>query len=348
MNLGADQLLTRLQQDVKEPLAPVYVISGDEPFQMGQLTDAIRRCAHQQGYCDRQVFFAERGFDWQSLAAEQDAISLFAERRMLDVRLPSGKPGDAGARVLKAYAERPAQDTLLMVTAGKLDRGQTRSKWYTALQNVGVAVQVWPVEAARLPRWLQSHMHRRGLQPSEDALRVLADRVEGNLLAADQVMEKLLLLYGRGPVGADQVLDSTADSARFDVFALGDTALAGDAPRALRMLFGLLGEGVEAPVVLWSLVRVIREAARLSAAQQAGKPLDGAMTRLGIWDKRKPAARAAIRRHGVRHWRQLLRQAAGVDHVIKGMSAGTVTDELVQLVLGIASSAPRLAGDGLS
>ncbi len=337
MKLSSDQLLARLRQPGNEALAPIYLISGDEPFQLGELADALRSCARRQGYTDRQVFFAERGFDWQSLSAEQDALSLFAERRVLDLRLPGSKPGDAGSRALRAYAARPPADTVLLVTTGKLDRSQARSKWVTELERAGVAAQVWPVEAGRLPRWLQSRMQARGLDPDTGAVQLLAERVEGNLLAADQAMEKLLLLYGPGPVDTGQVIAAAADSARFDVFSLGDTALSGDTPRALRMLFGLLAEGVEPAVALWALARVTREASRLAAAGQTGAALDGAMTRLGIWDKRKPAVRAALQRHSQEHWHRLVRCLARADRVIKGLEAGTVRDELIQLVTGIAA-----------
>ena len=334
MKLNLSGLMEHLEGST--PLVPVYLLAGDEPFQLGQAADAVRAAARRQGYAERKVFFAERGFDWKELAAEQDALSLFAERRLLELRLPQPRPGDAGARVLAEWAARPAADTVLMVITGKPDRGQQRARWFTALEQAGVLVQVWPVESARLPGWLERHMRARGLKPAPEAVRLLAERVEGNLLAADQAVEKLLLLHGPGPVAADQVAEAVADSARYDLFDLVDTALAGDAARAVRMTRGLLAEGVEPPVILWALARGIREAAGVAAGGEAA---------LGrVWARRHGVLRAACRRHRRGDWWRLLRQAARIDRMIKGLAPGSAADELVQLSLAVAQPPRRQNG----
>ena len=236
-----DQFAAQLKGD----LAPVYFIYGDETLLVNECADAVRAAARQRGYSDRQVFSVESGFDWNSLLAASDSLSLFSERRILELRLPTGKPGKEGAGVLRAYAERPPEDTLLLVVSAKLEPAARRSKWVRALDKAGVSVPVWPVEPAQLPAWIDRRMRAHGMQPSRDALQLLAERVEGNLLAADQEIEKLYLLHGSGSLDLETVTELVADSARYDIFGLVDAALAGDAVYAQRILGGLRAEGVE-------------------------------------------------------------------------------------------------------
>ncbi len=332
--------MASLAEPAGAQLAPIYLISGDEPFQLGSAADAVRRCARAQGYGERKLLFAERNFDWQQLAAEQDSLSLFAERKIIDLRLPTGKPGDAGGRALRAWAERPAEDSLLLITAGKLDRKQLRSRWVTALEAAGVLVQIWPVKHDELPGWLRRHMQARGLEPDAEAVALLAERVEGNLLAADQAVEKLLLVHGPGPVDAAAVRASVADSARFDVFELVDTALAGETVRALRMVYGLLEEGVEPVVISWALGRAIRELLELAMAVARGQSPEAAMAGARVWDSRRAPVSAALRRHRAGYWGALLQRADRLERVVKGMAAGNKRDELVQLVSAMAGQRP--------
>jgi len=334
------QLLDALAEPEQARLAPIYLLCGDEPFQLGSAADAVRCCARAQGYTERKVLFAGRDFDWQQLATEQDSLSLFAEKKLIDLRLPTGKPGDAGGRALRAFAERPVEDTLLLITAGKLDRNQLRTRWVTALEEAGVLVQIWPVKHGELPGWLRRHMQARGLQPDAEAVALLAERVEGNLLAADQAVEKLLLLNGPGPVDAAAVRASVADSARFDVFDMVDTALAGEASRALRMVFGLLEEGVEAVVISWALGRAVREILDMAMAVARGQPVEAVMAGARVWDSRRTAVRAALTRHRAGYWGGLLQRADRLEFMVKGMAAGNKRDELVQLVCAMAGQRP--------
>ena len=254
MKLRFEQLSEHLQQGLR----PIYLLSGDEPLQLGEAADAIRAQARAQGFAEREVMHVEAGFDWNALAAASDTLSLFAEQRLIDLRLPSGKPGKEGGAALAEYAANPPQDTVLLITSGKLDKNAAKAKWYKALDSAGVTLQVWPVEANQLPRWVGQRMRARGLSASPEAAQLLAERVEGNLLAAAQEIEKLLLLYGESSVDAEMVEQGVADSARYDIFELVDTALLGDAPRVARIMEGLHGEGVEPILILWALVREIR------------------------------------------------------------------------------------------
>ena len=324
----------KLEAHLKKGLLPIYFFSGDEPLQMGEAADAVRRHAREQGYTEREVIHADKNFDWNELLMASNSMSLFAEKRVIDLRLPSGKPGKDGGAALQEYAARPPEDTVLLISSGKVDKRSQSAKWYTALDKVGVTLQVWPVEAPDMPRWLDQRLRSRGLQPEPDAARIIAERVEGNLLAAAQEVDKLVLLIGSGPLSAEQAEAAVADSARFDVFGLVDAALEGDAPRSTRMLDGLRGEGVEPILVLWALTRELRSLAEMAAKIEGGKGLDGVLGQ--VWGKRKGPVKAGLQRHNKARWQQMLRRAARLDRVIKGAAAGNAWDELLQLTLLMA------------
>ena len=328
----ADQLARQLAGG----LSSVYFIYGDETLLVGECADAVRTTARQQGYSDRQVFSADSSFDWNNLTAASDSLSLFSERRILELRLPTGKPGREGARALCEYAARLPQDTLLLVISAKLETAARKSKWVQALDRAGISVPVWPVETARLPAWIDQRMRARNMRPSRDALQLIADRVEGNLLAATQEIEKLYLLHGSGPLELETVAELVADSARFDIFVLVDAALAGDAVYAQRVLAGLRGEGVEPVLVLWALSREIRSLASMARAVKDGTPVGRVVTERRVWDKRKPLISGAIQRIHGRQWWGLLQRCAFIDRVIKGRAPGNAWDELLQLTLRLA------------
>ena len=298
----------------------------------------IRLQCEQQGYSERELFHVDKSFDWQKLQAAAGALSLFAQQRVIELRLPTAKPGADGAKALVEYTEQLPQDTVLLIVAGKLDSSQTRSKWFKALEQAGVVIQVWPIEKVHLPRWVRQRMQLRGMQPTDGALTMLVDRVEGNLLAADQELEKLRLLYGEGSIDEQQVAAAVSDSARFDVFGLVDAALAGDAQRTSRILYGLMAEGIEAVVVLWAVAREIRSIHAMSVAMQQGQSLDSVMSQYRVWEKRKPQVRAALQRYPAKRWQGLLWQAGEIDKMIKGLSAGKAWDELLQLTMKIGGT----------
>ncbi len=314
MRLRAEQLHRHLQQQ----LLPVYLVSGDEPLQHNEACDAIRAAARAAGHDNREVLEAGPGFDWNSLLAEAASLSLFAEKKIIDLRIPNGKPGREGGKALSEYCAAPPQDTLLLLSLPKLDRAQQNSKWFKAIDGLGATIQVWPVEAAQLPQWIARRMQAAGLQPSDEAARLLAGRVEGNLLAAQQEIDKLLLLHGSGPIDAEQLASAVADSARYDVFELTDSALRGETARCLHILEGLRGEGVAAPVVLWALHREIAQLAGMAIDTTKGLSPEHAMSRARIWDRRKPLLRGALARLGPRQWLQLLDDCQQADAAAKG------------------------------
>ncbi len=336
MKLNPAQLAKHLQG----PLAPVYVVSGDEPLLCQEACDAIRATCRARDFSERQVFHADAGFDWNLLREASASLSLFAEKRLLELRLPSAKPSDEGIAVLLDYLARPAEDTVLLLSLPRLDGKVQKSKWAKALieGDNSQFVQIWPVDATQLPQWLRQRLSQAGLAASAEAVDLLVARIEGNLLAAVQEIEKLKLLVEGNQVDAATVQASVADSARFDLFGLLDAALGGEAAHALRMLEGLRGEGVEAPVILWGLARELRLLASLAQQHGQGLPLERliAQTKPPIFGKRQGLVGRAVQRHPASRWQQLLRDAQRIDEQIKGQAPGDPWNGLAQLTLQIA------------
>lgn len=345
MKLNPAQLGKHLQGQ----LAPVYVVSGDEPLLCQEACDAIRASVRARDFSERQVFNAEANFDWGLLLEAGASLSLFAEKRLLEVRLPSGKPGDKGAAALLEYLARPPEDTVLLLSLPKLDGSTQKTKWAKALIDGPDVqfVQVWPIEAHNLPQWIRQRLSQAGLAASQEAVDLIAARVEGNLLAAAQEIEKLKLLAEGGQVDAATVQAAVADSARFDVFGLIDAALNGEPAHTLRTLEGLRGEGVEPPVILWALARELRLLASLAQQYGQGVPLEKAFAsaRPPVWDKRRPLVSRALQRHPASRWNQLLQDAQRIDAQIKGQAAGDPWNGLARLALLLAGQRLPLAAE---
>lgn len=336
MKLAAE----RLPQHLKGALARVYLVSGDEPLLCQEAADAIRAAAGARGFSERRVFNAERDFDWGQLLRAGDNLSLFSESFLLDVRLPSGKPGEQGTKALLEYLERGAEDSLLLLSLPKLDKATLASKWCkTLLQDSAAAVvQIWPVEERQLPQWIKRRLAAAGLEASQDAIELISARVEGNLLAASQEVEKLKLLADGAPIDLAKAQAVVAQSARFDLFGLVDTALGGAAGQALRMLRGLRAEGIDSTLILWGLAREIRLLASLAGLRERGIALPQAMAqqRPPVWEKRRPLLRRAVERQSADYWPKLLVRAQIIDEQIKGQSPGSPWSGLEGLVLGLA------------
>jgi len=336
----------QLDAHLKKALAPIYLAFGDEPLLVQEARDAVRAAAHERGHDERLVMEAEAGFDWDALRLASDNLSLFTQRRLIDLRLHNAGPGQAGGRALADYAARPPEDTVLLVSAGKLDKKAQGSEWFKALEQHGITVAVWPVTAARLPAWTGQRLRARGLQADEAAVSLIAGRTEGNLLATMQEIEKLCLLYDGGRVGAREVAQAVGDSARFSVYDLADTALAGDTAKVVRIVEGLRGEGVEPVLVLWALAREIRQCCQMARDRDKGLSVDKVLAAHRVWDKRKSLAKACLARYPARTWCALLHQAARVDRILKGGEAGSVWHELLKLGVSVAG-APVVPAGGL-
>ncbi|UTF59979.1 DNA polymerase III subunit delta [Gilvimarinus sp. DA14] len=328
----------QLPRALQDRLAPVYLVSGDEPLLVQEACDAIRQAARQQGFSERELHHVDPGFDWGQLHDAAASMSLFASKKLIEVRLPNGKPGDKGSRALSEYAATPSEDNLLLIVSGKLDSAATRSKWYKALDSVGAHIPIWPIDPPQLPRWIGQRLQQAGLNADRGAIELLVSRIEGNLLAATQEIEKLKLLAPDGQISTELMASVVADSARYDVFGLADRALAGDARAAVKSLQGLKTEGTEAPAVLWALTRDIRQLLQVASQTEQGKHPDWAMKQAGVWAKRQNLFGAALRRLKRPQLELLLRQAGGVDRAIKGMRNADPWDDLLDLVLALAGT----------
>lgn len=332
MKVRPDQLSGQLRRT----LAPIYLVSGDEPLLLREACDAIRQQARTAGCTERTIFNVDSSFQWSSLLGACMTGSLFSDRQLIELRMPNGKPGDEGSKTLITYCAKPVVENVLLIITGKLDSATQKSKWFTTLEAGGVVVQVWPLEPRQLPAWVAQRMRDKGMQPSQEAAEMLATRVEGNLLACAQEIEKLHLLHGSVAIDADQVMAGVADSSRFDIYGLADSALAGDAARAARILDRVREEGVDAILVLWALVREIRALAIMAAAHQNGAKIDACIAKQGVWEKRKPLIRQALVRQKSDAWQAMLQHASLIDRIIKGVATGNVWDELLQLSLKVA------------
>ncbi len=339
MKIAANQLSSRLDQS----LLPCYLVSGDEPLLVAEALDAIRAAARVRGFDSRELFVQTTGFDWSDLSNAGGNLSLFADRRIIELRLPTGKPGVKGSAAICEFVEQAGDDLLFIVSTPKLDRSGANSKWAKALDRVGAHVQVWPVDQRELPGWVQARMRAAGLAPDRDAVRLIADRVEGNLLAAVQEIEKLRLLHGEGPISAGDVDAAVADSSRFDVYKLVDAALAGNAGRAVRILNGVRAEGVEPVVVMWALTRELRTLARAADAVRGGSDPGAALASAGVWRSRQALVRGCLSRHRPDDYYALLREARRADAAAKGQRREDPWLLATRILLGLAAGGARAA-----
>ncbi|KEI70503.1 DNA polymerase III subunit delta [Endozoicomonas elysicola] len=344
MKLRIDQLGAQL----KKQLAPVYIISGDEPLQVAQCCDQIRKHAREAEFSERHVYHVESGFDWGDFLSTANSLSLFAQKQILELRMPNGKPGDTGSKALLEYIGHPSPDNLLLIVTDRLDNSLQKSKWFKALEQSGVFIPIWPIESVQLPQWLGQRLRSDGYQATPEALNLIAERVEGNLLAASQELEKLKLLSKDKAIDEATVREAVSDSARYDVFQLLDTALEGNIKQCVRILSILKGEGIEPPIILWALAREIRLLSHLSRQISRGLSTDIAIDQsakvLGfapfMLKRRKSLLDKAIRRSSERSLRQMLLSTGRIDRCIKGLDKGNVWDELLTLTLHLAGIPP--------
>jgi len=330
---------SQLTAQLQRGLAPVYLIAGEEPLLLQEALDAVRAAARAQGYAEREVLDAERGFDWQRLLDTCNTPSLFAPRRIVELRAAAAPDAEGGA-VLTRLAQNPAPDVLLIVALGKLESRARNAAWYGALDAAGVSLYVWPVKPEELPGWIGVRLRAAGLQADPDTLRLLAERTEGNLLAAQQEVEKLALLYPGQAVGLAQIEAAVADSAHYEVFGWLNKVMAGDAQGAVRGLEGLRGEGVELLAILAVVANGLRQLARAAAAYGRDRNTGAALEAAGVFRTNQPAFARAVERSRYGQVLGWLRDCASIDALAK--SSGTqpaAWEELLTLVLAASGAA---------
>ncbi|MBK8816195.1 MAG: DNA polymerase III subunit delta [Methylococcaceae bacterium] len=331
MQIKPPQLAGVLQKG----LAPVYFLSGDEPQQVGELADLIRKSAKQSDYLSREIFFADKNFDWRQLNAASETLSIFADKKIIDLKL-AGTPGLDGGKALTAYCQRLPEDTLLLISMGKINKESQKSSWFQAIDKVGCIIQVWPLSGQDLIRWIQERMQKRGIVPDPGAVKLLADRVEGNLLAAAQEIEKLYVLYGAGKLSSQQIIEVVADSSRYDVFKLVESALAGHADKVLKILSSLKAEDASPVLVLWALVREARILISYKAAKSQNEK-DSLLRNQGGWGERKQWLELSSKRLSYTELNQILVLGAKADRQIKGQQQGDAWETLLEGCLGLVS-----------
>lgn len=339
MKLPPDKLAGQLSRSV----SPVYIISGDEPLLIQEACDSIRSSLRNRGFTERQVYHIEGSFDWEQILFSANSMSLFADKKLLELRMPNGKPGANGSKVLMSYVENLVEENVLLLITDRLDAGTQRAKWFKVLESAGVFVQVWPIEIDQLPGWIQQRMARVGLSAERDAAQLLADKVEGNLLAAVQEIELLGVVCTDGRVTLEQVVEGVSDSARYSVFSLIDAALSGNSGRTVTMVQGLRSEGTEVLQILGLLARELRILGSMAGKVTAGQTMNRVMTAQHIWQKRKNAVEAVLIRHTAGAFEAMLGRVSLIDQMVKGLGMGDPWDELSALLLKLAGS--QLATD---
>lgn len=339
--IRGDQLAGAL----KGRLAPVWLVSGDQPLLVDEALAAISQAARAQGYDERLSAQADSGFDWPGWVSGFASLSLFASRRLVVLRLPGGKPGKEGGKALETWCADPLPDIVLVICTPRLDKAVQQSAWHKAVGSAGMIVQTWPPGLDRLPDWIGQRLARHGLKAERDTLNWLAQRVEGNLLAAHQEVEKLALLLPPGPLELATARASVANVARYEVSDLTEALLKGEAARFCRILDGLRAEGEGLPLVLAVLAGEVRTLYRLAAGMQRGERLAAMMNALRVWDSRQGLVERALQRTSATRLADALCGLARLDRAAKGLARADVWDELKQLGLGLMNrgSAPAFA-----
>lgn len=336
MRLNAEQIRGILEKR----LFPVYLVCGEEPLQHGEALDSIRSIVKQSNFAIRETFDAETGIHWDRFDVAARNLSLFSEKKLLELRFGSDLPDKNAETHLLNYLKDPPGDTVLVISCGKLTNATPRSAWFQAVDRMGLIVQVWPLKPNQMLGWLGSRTKARGVCMDHAALRLLASRVEGNLLAAAQEIDKLFVLYGSLPIDAATVQAVVADSAHYDVFDLVDSTLAGQAARSHRILSSLRGEGTAPQVIIWAFARELRTLAKLRFDLDRGGDRSKLFKSCKIWESRRPLVDAALKRLTLSRIQEFLRCCAMIDLLGKGLARGDVWEELRVLNLSIAGSTP--------
>lgn len=326
----------QLEPHLKQGLQPIYVLVGDEPLAQRECLDAIRVAATSQGFDERTSLIIERSFNWQQIQSFGQSISLFSSRRLLELNIPNGKPGVEGAKALQALATKALPDTTVIVILPTLERDAKNSAWFSALESQAQVITLNEVDAANLPKWIANRLAQQGQHTSIQTLEFLAHQVEGNLLAANQEVQKLSLLYPQGELSDETVREAVLNVSRYDPFQLGEAVLAGDAERTVRILQGLQDEGETAVAVMNPLMWVLRPLVRIKQAEMRGANLTTAMTNARIYGDKQTLVKRALSRLSLRQLDAALQKLADIDKMAKGVMLGDAWLEISRLCFGLA------------
>ncbi len=334
MLLKGEQLAAHLERELR----PLYVLYGDEPLLVIEAADAIRAKAKQQGYSEREVLTVLPHFDWSALLAAGGNMSLFGDKKLIDLRIPTGKPGKEGSTALQQWCQNLSMDNLLLITLPELDWREEKAVWFTALVNAGVAIKLMAPPLAELPGWIAGRLRRQQQSADIDSLKFIAERVEGNLLAAHQEIQKLGLLYPAGQLSQAQIRDAVLNVARYDIDGLREALLSGDVVRLTRTLDGLMQEGEAPPLVLWAMSEEIRTLTLIRAGMDAGRPMDQLLKDAKVWGPRQTPVKKALQRVTTAKLEAALQHAGKIDRLAKGIGQGNIWEEFLRLGLRLTAA----------
>ena len=332
---------TQLASHLKQGLQPLYVLVGDEPLAQRENLDALRAAARLHGFDERNSLTVDRNFNWQQIQIYGQSMSLFASRRLLEINIPSGKPGVEGGKALQALANQALTDTSVIIILPALEREAKNSAWFTALDKQAVSISLDEVHAANLPKWIANRLAMQGQHTSAETLEFLAHQVEGNLLAANQEVQKLGLLYAKGALSDEVVRAAVLNVSRYDAFQLGEAVLAGDSARTVRILQGLQDEGEQALAVMNPLLWVLRPLLRIKQAEMRGENINNAMTSARIYGDKQSLMKRALARLSLRQLEATLQKLADIDKIAKGVMQGDAWLEISRLCFGLAKLRAR-------
>ena len=333
MLLKGEQLAAHLERDLR----PLYVLYGDEPLLVIEAADTIRVKARQQGYSEREVMTILPQFDWGQLLAAGGNMSLFGDKKMIDLRIPTGKVGKEGSAALQQWCQNLSMDNLLLITLPELDWREEKAVWFSALVNAGVAIKLMAPALADLPIWIAGRLRRQKQSADQESLKFIAERVEGNLLAAHQEIQKLGLLYPPGELSTTQVREAVLNVARYDIEGLREALLAGDVARLSRTLNGLMHEGEAPPLVLWAMSEEIRALAVIRNGMDSGKPIDALLKDAKVWGPRATPRKKALQRLSTVTLETALQHAGKIDLLAKGIGRGNIWEEFLRLGLHLCA-----------
>ena len=327
--------LQQLSSHLKNPLQPIYLVCGDETLLVDEACDQIREAAKINGHDDRQVYQIDAQFDWQQLMVATGTLSLFSQKR----RLAAKQPGNDGRAALQSYAENPNPDDLWLIRSGKLEKSTQNTKWFKAVEKAGAVMLIQPVNAGQLPNWIRQRMQAAGLKPTGEAVQMLADQVEGNLLAASQEIEKIRLLAGDAEIDGEMITEMVANNARYTVFTLVDRTLDGNTESALRVLHGLKAESAEPTLLVWAFAREVRLLIELSVCLQNRRPASDffRMQKPPIWESRQRSLKQRQQQIPLNRLQTSLKRLLLIDKIIKGAAKGNAWEEIERLMLSLSA-----------
>ncbi len=343
MLLKGEQLAAHLERDLR----PLYVLYGDEPLLVIEAADAIRAKAKKQGYSEREVLTVLPHFDWGQLLAAGGNMSLFGDKKLIDLRIPTGKPGKEGGAALQEWCKHLSADNMLLITLPELDWRDEKAVWFTTLVNAGIAIKLTAPPLAELPGWIAGRLRRQQQSSDLESLKFIAERVEGNLLAAHQEIQKLALLYPAGPLNTAQIRDAVLNVARYDIDGLREALLSGDIAHLTRTLDGLMHEGEAPPLVLWAMSEEIRALAVIRIGMDAGKPTEALLKDAKVWGPRQMPIKKALQRLSTATLEAALQHAGKIDLLAKGVGRGNIWEEFLRLGLRLCQvTHPKTTASG--